>query len=528
MQDIKNLKIIAMNYNWWKKGDLDGFFGLFVDNLIQLILIVVLCTYVAGFPSELIYGRILPAVALSILFGNILYALQARRLAIKTGDGSVTALPYGVNTVSLFAFILFVIKPVMDQTGDYNLAWKAGLAACLGSGIIEFAGSFVVGWVKKVTPRAALLTTLAGIAVTFIAMDFSFRIFKDPLVSFAPLAIIFIQYIGKKSLPFKIPAGLVAVIVGTLLAWSLGRMNFHALIDNARITLQFPHLFLSELFNADFLKYMIEFLPVIIPMGLFNLMGSLQNLESAEAAGDKYEVKESLIINGTGTIAAAFFGSVFPTTIYIGHPGWKAMGAGWGYSIANGAVIGLLCFLGLVSFATQLIPVEAGAAILLWIGVVIAAQAFQSTPGEHAVAIVIGFLPALASWGLLMMETALRAASTSIAEVGLDKLSAQLPIHGLIAMDRGFIFTSMILAAMTVAVIDKKFQTAALWTLVASAVSATGMIHGFALKNGAIVNSYGPATTWPFVLGYAAMGVIFLVTHYFLTDKDFKPKKKNV
>lgn len=508
-----------MNYGWWKKGDLDGFFGLFVDNLIQLILIVILCTYVAGFDGELIYGRILPAVALSILFGNIFYALQARRLAIRTGDDSVTALPYGVNTVSLFAFILFVIKPVVDRTGDHELAWKAGLAACLGSGVIEFAGAFVVGGVKKVTPRAALLTTLAGIAVTFIAMDFSFRIFKDPLVSFAPLAIIFIQYIGRKSLPGGVPAGLVAVIVGTLLAWGLGRMDYQALVDKAHITIQIPHLFIADLFNADFLKFMIEFLPVIIPMGLFNLMGSLQNLESAEAAGDKYDVKESLVINGVGTIAAAFFGSVFPTTIYIGHPGWKAMGAGWGYSIANGVVIGFLCFFGLVSFAAQLIPVEAGAAILLWIGVVIAAQAFQSTPREHAVAIVVGFLPALASWGLLMIETALRAASTSVGAVGLDKLAAQLPINGLIAMDRGFIFTSMILAAMTVAVIDREFKTAAIWSFVASAVSATGMIHGFTIENGAIVNAYGPATTWPFVLGYAAMGLIFLGAHFFLPDK---------
>lgn len=30
-------------FQWWRPGDLDGFFGLFVDNLIQLILIVVLC-----------------------------------------------------------------------------------------------------------------------------------------------------------------------------------------------------------------------------------------------------------------------------------------------------------------------------------------------------------------------------------------------------------------------------------------------------------------------------------------------------
>lgn len=507
---------------WWKKGDLDGFFGLFVDNLIQLILIVALCTYVAHLPPGVIFGNILPAVAISIVFGNILYALQARRLAKKTGNSNTTALPYGVNTVSLFAFILFVMKPVFDRTGDPNLAWKAGVAACLGSGFIEFAGSWVVGWVKKVTPRAALLTTLAGIAVTFIAMDFSFRIFKDPLVSFAPLAVIFIQYIGKKNLPGSVPAGLVAVILGTLLAWGLGRMDANDLLQKADLSLQLPHLYLGGIFTADFFRFMMEFLPVIIPMGLFNLMGSLQNLESAEAAGDQYDVKESLIINGVGTMAAAFLGSVFPTTIYIGHPGWKQMGAGWGYSILNGIVISLLCFLGLISFSAALIPVEAGAAILLWIGVVIAAQAFQSTPREHAPAIVVGFFPALASWGLLMLETGLRSASTDIGSVGLAKLAQQLPITGMIAMDRGFIFTSMLWAAMTVAVTDRKFKPAAIWALAACALSFTGIIHGFLLQNGSIINAYGPSTTWPFIIGYGFIALIFIAAHYLLPEKTVK------
>ncbi|MDX8411161.1 MAG: hypothetical protein R8K46_04700 [Mariprofundaceae bacterium] len=70
---------------WWHRGDLDGFFGLFVDNLIQLILIVVMCTYVLGMPGDLVYGRILPGVAVSLLVGNIFYAMQARALMRRSG-----------------------------------------------------------------------------------------------------------------------------------------------------------------------------------------------------------------------------------------------------------------------------------------------------------------------------------------------------------------------------------------------------------------------------------------------------------
>lgn len=499
-----------MQFHWWRKGDLDGFFGLFVDNLIQLILIVVLCTAILNMPGEMVFGRILPGVSVSLLVGNFFYAFQARALARKTGQAHVTALPYGVNTVSLFAFILFVMKPVLDQTHDVELAWKVGLAACLGSGLIEFGGAFVAGWVKRITPRAALLATLAGIAITFISMDFCFRIFADPLVGFVPLAFILSQYIGRMRLPADMPAGLMAVVFGTALAWGLGRMDAAALMAALHISLQIPHLFVTDMVEATFSAYLINFLPVIVPMGLFNLLGSLQNLESAEAAGDVYPVKSSLAMNGLGTVAAACFGSVFPTTIYIGHPGWKKMGAGAGYSIANGVAITLLCLLGLVGLVSALVPVEAGAAILLWIGITIASQAFEATPREHAPAVVVGFFPALAAWGLLLLEATLRAAGTNVGAVGMKALALQLPISGLIALERGFIFTSMILSALTVCLIEKHYRKAALWALVAAIISATGLMHGYTISDGAIINAYGPTTTWPFVLGYGGIAAVFL------------------
>jgi len=46
----------------------------------------------------LVAGRILPAVAFSILFGNLFYAWQAHRLARRTGRSDVTAIPFGINT----------------------------------------------------------------------------------------------------------------------------------------------------------------------------------------------------------------------------------------------------------------------------------------------------------------------------------------------------------------------------------------------------------------------------------------------
>ncbi|PIP02886.1 MAG: permease, partial [Zetaproteobacteria bacterium CG23_combo_of_CG06-09_8_20_14_all_54_7] len=222
-----------------------------------------------------------------------------------------------------------------------------------------------------------------------------------------------------------------------------------------------------------------------------------------------YPVKPSLAANGIGTVVAACFGSCFPTTIYIGHPAWKSMGAGAGYSVANGIVITLLCCFGLVGLAAALIPIEAGAAILLWIGVVIAAQAFRDTPSHHAPAVVIGLIPAIAAWGLLMLESGLRAAGASIGAVGLDTLAMQLPITGMIALGQGFIFTSMLLAAMTACLLDGRFRIAANWAFAAALFSSIGIIHGFEVMEADVVNAYGPATTWPFVIGYLTVGACF-------------------
>jgi len=498
-------------WRWWRPGDLDGFFGLFVDNLIQLMLIVVLCTHVLGMPESLVYGRILPGAAVSLLVGNLFYAWQAKRLAIQRGNHDVTALPYGINTLSLFAFVLFVMLPVVQRTGDPELAWQMGLVACFGSGLIELGGAFVARTIKAITPRAALLATLAGIAITFISMDFTFRIFADPLLGFAPLGLILLQYFGRVRLPWGLPAGLLALVLGTVIAWLLGRMDAGQLAQAFHLSFYPPIPAFDALLSGMADPTWIGFLAIVVPMGVFNLIGSMQNLESAEAAGDCYPVRSSLAANGVGTLAAAAFGSCFPTTIYIGHPGWKGMGAGAGYSVANGVVITLLIGLGLVGFVNALIPIEAGAAILLWIGLVIAAQAFQSTPHLHAPAVAVGLIPSLAGWGLLMLESGLRAAGSNVGSVGIEALSRQLPIQGMIALNQGFILSSMLLAGLTVQLLEGRFRAAVGWATAAALIAATGLTHGYAVTEHGIVNAYGPAVTWPFVVGYLAMATVFVL-----------------
>ena len=513
---------------WFVRGDVDGFFGLALDNLVQLLVIDALCRTVLGFDDALVQGRVLPGAAVSLLVGNLFYAWQAKRLAAATGRKDVCALPYGINTVSLFGYVFLVMLPARlaaEAAGAQDpavVAWRAGLVACLGSGLIELGGAFVVDHLRRFAPRAALLSTLAGIAVGFISLGFLLRTFANPIVGLTVFGVILLTYFGRVRFKGGLPGGLVAVALGTLLAWLTGLAPAGPPPTWSGGGLPIPVLgdLLAGLASGDLLTY----LAVIVPMGLFNVVGSLQNLESAEAAGDKYPARPSLAVNGVGTIAAALFGSCFPTTIYIGHPGWKALGARAGYSVLNGVVMSVVCLTGTLGFIAYAVPIDAGMAIVLWIGIVIAAQAFSAVPREHAPAVVIGLLPGLAGYCAMLAKNGLRAAGAGTPEhpfgpalIGAFK-GSDTWIHGAFALEQGFIFTAMVLAGATVAIIRRRFFAAAAWFAGGAALALAGLIHSYVFTPGDTAGALRPGVPW--AIGYAAMAAIMVLARWITTPAD--------
>ncbi len=550
-------RTMSVIYPVFVKRDVDGFFGLLIDNLVQLLLIPTLCAGVCGMTgsdSRFVFAYILPGAAVSILVGNVFYAWQAHRLAARTKRSDVTALPFGINTPSLIVYIFFVMAPVYEKTKSAEAAWQMGLFACLGSGVIEFAGAFVAGWIRRRTPRAALLSTLAGISIGFIAMTFALQIFHRPVVALLPLAVVLIALFSGTRFPLGLPGGLIAVSLGTLCGWLLpASLTGVSLSGSGVVSAWGQRGFFLPVFCGDAVlnvfrlppQEWLGYLSVIVPMGLFNVIGSLQNIESAEAAGDSYSSFSSLAVNGIGTIAAAFFGSCFPTTIYIGHPGWKALGARAGYSTLNGLVVTLICLTGTVALINAVVPIEAGISIVLWVGVIITAQAFQATPNEHAPAVAIGLFPAIAAWGSTVVEGAFRVSGGLTIQQALTQLEPArglfavdtqvngFLLHGLIAIERGYIFTCMILAAIAAFLVDRRFFRAGTWSLVASVFTAVGLMHAFQVAGNSIdyqfnfdkmaelvglANSPGPAAlapgpliyrAFPLALGYLLMAAAF-------------------
>ncbi len=507
---------------WIVRGDIDGFFGLALDNLVQLLLIDTLCRVVLGFPPELVYGRVLPAAAISILVGNVAYALQARRLAQRTGRSDVCALPYGINTVSLFAHVFLIMLPakaLAERAGvddPARAAWQAGLLATFATGIIELAGAFVAERVRKATPRAALLSTLAGIALGFISLGFLFRTFAHPIIGLTTLAIVMLTYFGRVRFKGHLPGGVVAVGLGTLIAWTTGVAPVGARPEAAALHLPVPVL--GDLVASLTGGHLVPYLSVIISMSLFNVLGALQNIESAEAAGDSYDTRQSLTVNGIGSLAAALFGSAFPTTIYIGHPGWKALGARAGYSMLNGVFVTIICVTGTLAWIAWAIPIDAGMAIVLWIGIMIVTQAFQATPIEHAPAVVVGLLPGIGAWGALMAKNGLRAAGLGgTAGPFNESLVGEFQksdtwIHGAFAIEQGFLFTAMILSATVVGVIQRRWAVAAAWCTCAALLSACGLMHSYQWTFGDTAIRLAPA--WPHAVGYAGMAILFYTAQW--------------
>ena len=85
----------------------------------------------------------------------------------------------------------------------------------------------------------------------------------------------------------------------------------------------------------------------------------MDNVESAEAAGDHFPTTQVLTADGVVSLIGCLMGNPFINAVYIGHPGWKAMGGRIGYSAATGAMVIVLCWFGIVSVLLAAIPVVA-------------------------------------------------------------------------------------------------------------------------------------------------------------------------
>lgn len=495
----------------WVPGDWNAFFGLGTNVLLNVLVLSSLVLFVIGLPADtVVFGRILPALAIALPLGNIFYAYLAYRLSKQEGRDDVAAMPYGPSVPHYF-FVTFVIMlPVVIKTGDVMKAWEAGIAWAFFIGVIVLIGAFIGPTIRKYTPRAAMLGTLAGISVAFISMSAGFEMWNAAWISLATFAIILLSWTAGVRLPFGIPGGLAAILLGTVVGWVSYSVFGWSGLDPQQVTDSFKQFgFHIPTFGSEVISGLSDVAPLLataIPLGVYNFTEGMNNVESAAAAGDNYNLRYILLADGAGAVVGSFLGSPFPPAVYIGHPGWKAVGGRIGYSLATGVVIGLICLFGVVGLFLALIPRAALFPILLFIGLVIGSQAFQTTRARYAPAIVLALVPNIAQWANTLVDNALNAAGTNASAVGFDTLGQNGVLYGgMQLLGSGAVLAGLVLAAIAVFVIDRQYSRAIVYSIFGAILAVVGLIHDPA---GLIWTAEGVRAPNQVFLGYLGVAVV--------------------
>jgi AGZA family xanthine/uracil permease-like MFS transporter len=125
---------------------------------------------------------------------------------------------------------------------------------------------------------------------------------------------------------------------------------------------------------------------------------------------------------------------------------------------------------------------------------------------------------------VFMVESALRSEGTSLFIIGKDAFANNLAIHGMISLERGFIFTSMILASISVFLIEKEFLMACIWSLGAALLSFVGIIHAYELTPNGIVSIFRCGAASDFAIGYCSFAILFIAIHFYMHGNKEKLK----
>jgi AGZA family xanthine/uracil permease-like MFS transporter len=480
-------------YGWARWGDINAFFGLMLDNVAVMIVLVVLITS-ANPVQEARYGRdfvltqMIPGTALGVVVGDLVFTWMAFRLARRSGRDDITAMPLGLDTPSTFAVGPLVLLPALQEgLKHFNheqamvFGWHVGVTVLVVVGIFKTLLAPVGGAIRRLVPRAGLLGSLAAIALALIAfVPLWQHVTMIPLAGMVPLIIILVTLIAHRALPGRLPGALAAVLAGVVLyfgGYHLGNLLGWPIIPPppAHEPATWRALDLLPSFARDagwwekVISQALASLPVMLPFALATIVGGIDCTESAAAAGDEYNTVTILLTEGLASLAAGLCGGVIQTTPYIGHPAYKAMGGRAAYTLATAIFVGAAGASGWFTFLFDWLPEPAMFPILVFVGLEITAQSFKATPVRHYPALALAVLPALAYLAAIPMNMALagRAPADFAAPAVLS----------LRCLANGFIVTSMLWAAALAAILDGRLRQAAGYLGIAAAFSLIGIIH---------------------------------------------------
>ncbi len=474
-------------YEWFAIGDVNGFFGLMFDNMTVLSFLAGILVFAFHYPADIVYTRMFPGTAFGVLFGDLVYTWMAFRLARRTGNTRVTAMPLGLDTPSTIGIALVVLGPAflslkatgMPEREAAMMTWYIGMATMVMIGVIKLVLSFCGGWVQRMVPQAGLLGSLAGIGLALIGFVPLVDIFGIPLIGMVSLGLILYNLVARIHLPRRLPGVLVAIAVGTALYYLLGPQGWLG------GTFKPPQLGASHgglpLPTLDFLKGLggaLKYLPISIPFALLTVVGGINVTESARVAGDDFKTRDILLTEAVATLIAGVCGGVAQSTPYIGQPAYKGMGARAGYTLITGLFIGLGGILGYVSAIVELIPRAVLAPILIFVALDIMCQAFLACPARHAPAVAFAYFPTVARLLAIKLGDPTIVPVERFQMLLADLSGKELPSTLVtVALGNGFILTAMLWGAALAELIDRRLRLASLYLGILAVFTFFGVIH---------------------------------------------------
>jgi len=516
----------AKGYRWATAGDVNAFFGLMLDNVMNLVILAGILIFVFGFPEELVYTRMFPGTALGVMFGDLVYTWMAFRLAARQGRTDVTAMPLGLDAPSTIGMAFTVLGPAfvvakarMPPAEAAVAAWQVGMGCMILIGLFKVGMSFVGGAVQRTVPAAGLLGSLAGIGIALMGVLQLGEILAEPVVGMISLALIFYALVARLRLPFNAPGVLGSVAVGAIVYYVMGGLGIlrHPL---AAPTLSFPIGFpIPTLgFVHGLPTALTEYLPMAIPFAILTVVGGINVTESARLAGDDYRTRDILLTEAIATLLAGVCGGVSQSTPYIGHPAYKAMGGRAAYTLACALFVGFGGMLGYIPLLAKVLPIACLAPILIFVAFDIVAQSFHETPKAHAAAVCFAIFPSVAQLLQITLDKANHVLLSSALDPGMVAETAKIPLafaenFGVfIMLAHGFILTAMLWGGALAFLIDHRFRAAVATLALCSGLSAFGVIHSV-LPTGGIYLPWSPAlqgSTAPYhwAGAYAAVAVM--------------------
>jgi AGZA family xanthine/uracil permease-like MFS transporter len=555
----ESLSMTKNRYQWAQPGDINAFFGLMLDNIAGMVLMVSLLFFNFGFPVDFALSYMIPGTAIGVLVGDLMFFWLAFRLAKRENRSDVTAMPLGLDTPSTLGMVFFVIGPAFiskaselaaaagfediaslrtafennatlaTQLSEVHFnaamhAWHVGLIGILLTGVFKIICAFGSNWIRSVFPRAGLLGSLAAIALVLIAFIPLSNMTPNPIVGFASLVVVFITLIGRNKLPFKIPGALGAVVIGCLvwyLMLGIDKAGYDIVGDQhaAFNPVWWPQEWLTA-FSFGWVSAFgdaLTYLPYLIPFAIATVIGGIDCAESAASAGDDFNTGTVIGIEGIATLVAGLCGGVIQTTPYIGHPAYKAMGGRAAYILATALFVGSAGLIGYFSLILQWLPEAAVFPILIFIGIEITAQSFQVTPKRHYCALAVACLPALAK--LVMIFLGQFVATIDYSQVGAgDAARLQGIWLNLSVLAGGFIITSLLWASAMAMIVDRKFNVASVCFAIGGILVLFGIIHSplpgdqmfwpWDLGNEEMISADQKSLVIQFAIAYFVMGLV--------------------